>query len=92
MLEQWASRGHDKLEQTRRLIDLFFVSVLTDAGVGDKWRFKEPDTDRVYSRSEGTAVASLYMFKNGVVGSGSGSRHNVDGTAIPFRRNAFQLC
>ena len=51
------------MELTRRLIDLFFVSVLLDAGAGDHWRYIEPGTEREYERSEGIAVASLYMFK-----------------------------
>lgn len=52
------------MEVTRRLIDLFFVSVLLDAGAGDHWRYVEPGTEREYERSEGIAVASLYMFKS----------------------------
>lgn len=51
------------MELTRRLLDLFFVSVLLDAGAGDYWRFVEPGTDRKYERSEGIAVASLYLFE-----------------------------
>ena len=52
------------MEITRRLIDLFFVSVLLDAGAGDHWRYVEPGTKTEYERSEGIAVASLYMFKS----------------------------
>ncbi|PVI06678.1 DUF1688-domain-containing protein [Periconia macrospinosa] len=64
VLDQWKSNGADDLEITRRLIDLFFVSVLLDAGAGDHWRYIEPGTKQKYERSEGIAVASLYMFKN----------------------------
>ncbi|KAG8161955.1 hypothetical protein KVR01_007720 [Diaporthe batatas] len=64
MIDSWKADGTDDLEVTRRLIDLFFVSVLLDAGAGDHWRFIEPDTDRKYERSEGIAVASLYMFNS----------------------------
>ena len=64
MIDDWKSAGTDDLELTRRLIDLFFVSVLLDAGAGDYWRFVEPETDRKYERSEGIAVASLYMFNS----------------------------
>lgn len=49
----------------RSLLDLFFVSVLLDAGAGDTWRYVEPEMGNVYNRSEGIAVASLYMFLNG---------------------------
>ncbi|KAF3015249.1 hypothetical protein G7054_g10684 [Neopestalotiopsis clavispora] len=84
LLSQWSSEGcRDKLEQTRRLLDLFFVSVLCDAGVGDKWTFTEPDgSGRVYSRSEGTAVASLYMFKAGCFSSNKDKPHSVDSAAL----------
>ncbi|KAI0892219.1 DUF1688 domain-containing protein [Annulohypoxylon nitens] len=63
MTKEWKKAGCDDVELTRRLIDLFFVSVLLDAGAGDHWRYVEPVTDRTYERSEGIAVASLYMFK-----------------------------
>lgn len=33
LLKVWKQEGHDDKELTRRLIDLFFVSVLLDAGV-----------------------------------------------------------
>lgn len=64
MIDDWKSTGTDDLELTRRLIDLFFVSVLLDAGAGDYWRFVEPGTNQKYERSEGIAVASLYMFNS----------------------------
>ncbi|XDG04328.1 hypothetical protein ABKA04_003943 [Annulohypoxylon sp. FPYF3050] len=63
MTQEWKKAGCDDVELTRRLIDLFFVSVLLDAGAGDHWRYVEPGTDKMYERSEGIAVASLYMFK-----------------------------
>ncbi|KAH6856635.1 hypothetical protein B0I37DRAFT_79833 [Chaetomium sp. MPI-CAGE-AT-0009] len=62
LLDQWKKKGCDDTEVTRRLIDLFFVSVLLDAGAGDHWRYTEPETGRIYERSEGIAVASLHMF------------------------------
>ncbi|KAI1394735.1 DUF1688-domain-containing protein [Hypoxylon fuscum] len=65
LLDQWTKDGCDKMELTRRLVDLFFVSVLLDAGAGDTWRFVEPGSGQVYNRSEGIAVASLYMFTSG---------------------------
>jgi hypothetical protein len=64
LLEEWKRDSCDNLEVTRRLIDLFFVSVLLDAGAGDHWRYIESGTEREYERSEGIAVASLYMFTN----------------------------
>jgi hypothetical protein len=73
LIKQWKLKGLDRLETTRRLIDLFFVAVLLDAGAGDVWKFAEPDTDRAYGRSEGIAVASLYMFKAGAFSSDRGN-------------------
>ena len=61
-MDKWEEEGSDVTEKTRRLIDLFFVSVLLDAGAGDDWRYKEPESGQVYERSEGIAVASLDMF------------------------------
>lgn len=64
VISEWKTDGSDDIELTRRLVDLFFVSVLLDAGAGDHWRYVEPGTDRKYERSEGIAVASFYMFKD----------------------------
>ena len=53
----------DNTEKCKRMIDLFLVSVLLDAGAGTQWSYKSPENGRVYRRSEGIAVASLDMFK-----------------------------
>lgn len=62
VMKEWESDGCDRAELVRRLVDLFFVSVLLDAGAGDRWRYVEPGTGKTYERSEGIAVASLHMF------------------------------
>ncbi|KAL5692898.1 hypothetical protein EMGR_005596 [Emarellia grisea] len=77
LLKQWKSDGANPLEQTRGLLDLFFVSVLLDAGAGDRWRFTEPDTDIVVGRSEGTALASYNMFVNGDFSTVDSERRDV---------------
>ncbi|KAI0885503.1 DUF1688 domain-containing protein [Annulohypoxylon maeteangense] len=83
MTEEWKKGGCDDVELTRRLIDLFFVSVLLDAGAGDHWRYVEPGTSRTYERSEGIAVASLYMFKAlDFAASKDGSAPRVDGKGL----------
>ncbi|KAF7553545.1 hypothetical protein G7Z17_g3552 [Cylindrodendrum hubeiense] len=80
---QWKKEGcEDVKEVTRRLIDLFFVSVLLDAGAGDHWRFKEPDTEDFYTRSEGIAVASLHMFTAGAFASDASKKCSVDGAGL----------
>ncbi|PWN47081.1 DUF1688-domain-containing protein [Violaceomyces palustris] len=53
------------IEAARRLVDLFMVSVLLDAGAGTKWKYEEKRTGLYFSRSEGLAVASLDMFVEG---------------------------
>ncbi|KAL4785976.1 hypothetical protein BJX76DRAFT_355569 [Aspergillus varians] len=82
LLKKWSERGYDDLEKVRGLIDLFFVSVLLDAGAGDKWRFTEPGTGNVYSRSEGIAVASLFMFLSGDFAGGSERLDLVTGAGL----------
>lgn len=67
-MASWPS-SVDSQERTRRLIDLFVVSVLLDAGAGARWQYKSKETGRVYRRSEGLAVASLEMFKSGMFSS-----------------------
>ncbi len=53
----------DPLEKARTKLDLVIVSVLLDAGAGMKWSYQ---TDgETFSKSEGLAVASYDMFKNG---------------------------
>lgn len=63
LVELWSSQVDD-LEITRRLVDLFLLSVLLDAGAGNDWKFTEPDST-TYVRSEGLAVASYYAYVNG---------------------------
>lgn len=50
----------------RLRIELCIVSVLLDAGAGPDWRYTEPDTGLVLTRSEGLAVASLDAFRAGL--------------------------
>ncbi|KAL2827808.1 hypothetical protein BDW59DRAFT_143851 [Aspergillus cavernicola] len=83
LLEKWNKEGYEDIEKVRTLVDLFFVSVLLDAGAGDKWSFTEPGTGNVYTRSEGIAVASFYMFLNGdFAGKGFDRKDVVHGEAL----------
>jgi hypothetical protein len=68
----------DNYEKCRRLIDLFLVSVLLDAGAGTEWSYKSLENGRTYRRSEGIAVASLEMFKAGAFSSHPGNKLQVD--------------
>ena len=77
MLQSWLSTV-DAQERARRVIDLFTVSVLLDAGAGNKWSYRSKESGKVYRRSEGLAVASLEMFKTGAFSSDPGEPHRVD--------------
>ncbi|KAG0032071.1 hypothetical protein BGZ81_011748 [Podila clonocystis] len=88
LVESWKSRV-DIMETTRRLVDLIVVSVLLDAGAGDKWTFEvKPDNiqkgnvARSYARSEGLALASLAMFKEGRFSSDIHRSHQVDADGL----------
>ncbi|KAF5574409.1 urg3 [Fusarium pseudocircinatum] len=81
LIKRWSDEK-DEVEVTRRLIDLFFVSVVLDAGAGDFWQYTEPDTNQVVMRSEGIAVASLHMFTAGAFSSRSYCKETVDGKGL----------
>ncbi|QKX61171.1 uncharacterized protein TRUGW13939_08318 [Talaromyces rugulosus] len=81
LLQSWPSTI-DVQERTRRLIDLFLISVLLDAGAGNKWSYKSKESGKVYSRSEGLAVASLEMFKSGLFSSDPTEPCQVDGAGL----------
>ncbi|EZF79028.1 hypothetical protein H105_00022 [Trichophyton soudanense CBS 452.61] len=81
LLQSWPSTI-DNLERARRLIDLFLVSVLLDAGAGNTWSYKSKESGKVYRRSEGLAVASLEMFKAGMFSSDHTEPCQVDGAGL----------
>ncbi len=89
LLQSWPQTTVDAPERTRRLIDLFLVSVLLDAGAGTSWSYKSKENGRIYKRSEGLAVASLEMFKAGMFSSDSHQPFQVDGEGLR-RRSRFQ--
>ncbi|KAH9808686.1 hypothetical protein DFH28DRAFT_907923 [Melampsora americana] len=92
LLQTWKSSSQDPLEPSRRLIDLFVVAVLMDAGAGDQWSFlepikiSEPSTSTPASvgigRSEGLAIGTLYAFQDGVFSSNPSVPHQVDPIAL----------
>lgn len=82
MVESWKAAGVDSHEITKRLLDIFVVSVLLDAGAGNSWKYTEIGTSNVYNRSEGIAVASLDMFKQGKFSSEASQ---------PFQVNSSKL-
>ena len=80
----------DKQERTRRLLDLFLVSVLLDAGAGQRWSYKSKESGKLYRRSEGLAVASIEMFKQGFFSSDASNPSQVDAAGLK-RLNPEQL-
>jgi len=82
MLTSWPISVVDNQERTRRLLDLFVVSVLLDAGAGIKWKYKSKESNKQYSRSEGLAVASIEMFKAGYFSSNSSEPCQVDAAGL----------
>ena len=76
----FAAGGKDRLAETaldavaprdrgRMLVELVVISVLLDAGAGDRWRYTESPDGRAYTRSEGLAVASWQMYWRGLFSS-----------------------
>ncbi|MBD2075078.1 URC4/urg3 family protein [Phormidium sp. FACHB-592] len=57
------------LAKAKAKFDLAIVSVLLDAGAGDRWQYTEPGTGTVWRRSEGLAIASLHAFFQGIFSS-----------------------
>lgn len=58
-----------KNDQAATLWDLCLVSVLLDAGAGDSWNYHPAGTSIEVGRSEGLALASLFMFEAGLFSS-----------------------
>ncbi|KAF5094560.1 hypothetical protein D0Z03_002038 [Geotrichum reessii] len=85
LVHTWEAAHVTPTEITKRLVDLFVVSVLLDAGAGNKWSYTVIDngTDNVYNRSEGLAVASLDMFKQGTFSAAANVQpHQVNMAAL----------
>jgi hypothetical protein len=57
----------DPAERGRAAFDLVILSVLLDAGSGPGWRYRDSESGRTFTRSEGLAVASQRMFEAGAL-------------------------
>ncbi|HAT8324198.1 TPA: DUF1688 family protein [Legionella pneumophila subsp. pneumophila] len=60
------------------LYELVIISVFLDAGAGPLWRYKEALTEKEYSRSEGLALASLYLYESGAFSADPTNPFRVD--------------
>jgi len=65
-------------ERARIGIDLVIPSVLLDAGAGPDWRYRDPASDLILSRSEGLGVASFDLFARGGFSAGGGDPLRAD--------------
>jgi Protein of unknown function (DUF1688) len=66
----------------RTAFDLAITSVLLDAGAGPDWRYNDPVTGIVSSRSEGLGIASLRMFESGAFSSDPNDPLRADGARL----------
>nr|GAT45811.1 predicted protein [Mycena chlorophos] len=84
LIEQWknAPMPPDDTEIAKRLIDLFMVAVLLDAGAGNKWTYTEEESGMQFSRSEGLGVAAFHMFMQGLFSSDPNQPYRVDAEGL----------
>lgn len=69
-------------ERAKTKCDLAIVSVLLDAGAGSEWQYREQETEQVFCRSEGLAVASFRMFCQGLFSSDRDQPLRVDAQGL----------
>ena len=77
--------------RARAEFDLAIVSVLLDAGAGAAWRYRDAATGREIGRSEGLAVASLAMFRDGLFSANSGDKLRVDAAKLKELASALLI-
>jgi hypothetical protein len=82
MLAQWKELGFDQNEAVRRLLDLFVVGVLLDAGAGASWKYTPKGEAGVYNRSEGLGIASFDLFSSGILSSSRDNIHQCDSKGL----------
>lgn len=69
-------------ERARARFDLAVISVLLDAGAGDRWGYEDAGTGERFVRSEGLAVASLRLFADGGFSSQDDDPLRADAAAL----------
>ncbi|MBV8456158.1 MAG: DUF1688 family protein, partial [Acetobacteraceae bacterium] len=81
-ISRWQPTITDTAERARAEIDLCTISVLLDAGAGPAWRYRDPQTGRYFTRSEGLALASLDAFREGLFSSDPDQSLRADAAAL----------
>jgi hypothetical protein len=74
--------GRSPADAARARFDLTVVSVLLDAGAGSEWRYTEPGTGQVLTRSEGLGVASWHGFLAGVFSAQAADALRADAASL----------
>ena len=74
--------GLDAAARARSAVELAIISVLLDAGAGERWCYHERSTGHTFCRSEGLAVASFHMFVDGVFSSRQEHPWQVDAAGL----------
>ena len=74
--------GLSSVDRAVTQFDLAIASVLLDAGAGDRWLYCERETDLIFQRSEGLAVASFRMFCQGAFSSDAHQPLQVDAQGL----------
>jgi hypothetical protein len=71
----------DRAQRARAEFDLAIVSVLLDAGAGPAWRYRDANGVET-GRSEGLALASLALFRDGAFSAKAGEPLRADADAL----------
>jgi Protein of unknown function (DUF1688) len=98
-IDRWAriknsAKWKDKISAARAAFDLTIISVLLDAGSGKAWSYREIETKKEFRSSEGLGVASINLFKSGILSSKIDDPFRVDAKKlieITTRELAFYL-
>ena len=82
--DRWGRLAHrlDAEERARVAVELAVTSVLTDAGAGAAWRYREPRTGQDFARSEGLAIASFDAYEAGLFSSDPASALRADARSL----------
>jgi hypothetical protein len=98
--DRWATLARtlkvDVAERARIRVELAITSVLLDAGAGTDWGYREPDSGERYARSEGLAVASFDLYRQGGFSNDPSRPLRADAEALqrfasPMLAMAFQV-
>ncbi|MGK7928389.1 MAG: URC4/urg3 family protein [Spirulina sp.] len=77
-----AIASHSPQEKAKIKFDLAIVSVLLDAGAGSQWQYREVESEQIFQRSEGLAVASFRLFQQGLFSSDRDRPFQVDAKGL----------